>query len=79
VRGHQLLANPDLAVVGAICASAGADQTQTLETLVQILDAYKLILPIIYIGITKEVSETGTAPLAPSALESTALTHNNTR
>lgn len=55
----QLLANPDLAVVGAICASAGADQAQTLETLVQILDAYKLTLPIIKIGITKEVSGTG--------------------
>lgn len=57
----ELLANPDLAVVGAICVSAGADQAQTLETLVQILDAYKLTLPIIYIGITKEVSETDTA------------------
>lgn len=75
----QLLANPDLAVVGAICVSAGADQAQTLETLVQILDAYKLTLPIIYIGITKEVSETGTQARNPALKDTRTHTHDTQR
>jgi ABC-type multidrug transport system permease subunit len=39
--------------------SAGADQDVILEDLVRILDAYKYTLPIIKIGITKEVQSTG--------------------
>ena len=43
--------------------SAGADQDLILEDLVRILDAYKYTLPIIKIGITKEVQSTGMFPL----------------
>eukprot|EP01087_Luapelamoeba_hula_P000708 TRINITY_DN10526_c0_g1_i1.p1 TRINITY_DN10526_c0_g1~~TRINITY_DN10526_c0_g1_i1.p1 ORF type:complete len:649 (+),score=121.47 TRINITY_DN10526_c0_g1_i1:76-2022(+) len=54
----ELLAAPDLALVSALCLSAGDRQNETLETLIRILDAYKLTLPIIKIGITQEVKET---------------------
>ena len=58
-------------VVNAICVSAGADQDLILEDLVRILDAYKYTLPIIKIGITKEVQSTGMFP--PSSSPSPSL------
>lgn len=55
----QIFSSPDLVVVNAICVSAGADQDVILEDLVKILDSYKYTLPIIKIGITKEIQSTG--------------------
>lgn len=57
----QIFSSPDLVVVSAICASASSDQEAILEDLVIILDAYKYTLPIIRLGITKEIQSTGTA------------------
>lgn len=57
----KIFSSSDLVVVNAICVSAGADQDVILEDLVRILDAYKYTLPIIKIGITKEVQSTASA------------------
>ncbi|EGC37443.1 hypothetical protein DICPUDRAFT_53972 [Dictyostelium purpureum] len=57
----QIFSSPDLAVVNAICLSAGSDQEAILEDLVRILDAHKQTLPIIKLGITKEVQSTSSA------------------
>ncbi|EFA79425.1 Ras GTPase activation domain-containing protein [Heterostelium album PN500] len=51
----------DLAVVNAICLSSGSDQEAILEDLVRILDAHKQTIPIIKLGITKEVTSTNSA------------------
>lgn len=50
----------DLALVNALCVTAASEQEQILESLVRILDAMKQTLPIIKLGITKEVSKTTT-------------------
>ena len=53
-----LLSAEDLALVNALCVTSASEQEQTLESLVRILDAMKQTLPIIKLGITKEVSKT---------------------
>ncbi|KAF2070067.1 hypothetical protein CYY_008613 [Polysphondylium violaceum] len=57
----EIFSSPDLAVVNAICLSAGSEQDIILEDLVRILDAHKQTLPIIKLGISKEVSSTSSA------------------
>ncbi|KYQ88285.1 Ras GTPase activation domain-containing protein [Tieghemostelium lacteum] len=57
----EIFSSPDLAVVNAICLSAGSEQEIILEDLVRILDAHKQTLPIIKLGITKEISSTSSA------------------
>eukprot|EP01132_Coremiostelium_polycephalum_P004510 gene4510-5624_t len=57
----EIFSSPDLAVVNAICLSSASDQEKILEDLVLILDAHKQTLPIIKLGITKEVESTSSA------------------
>jgi hypothetical protein len=57
----ELLSNEDLALVNAVCVTAGAEQEIVLESLIHILDAHKMTLPIIKLGITREVEKTKTA------------------
>jgi len=57
----ELLSNEDLALVNAVCVTAGAEQDVVLESLIHILDAHKMTLPIIQLGITREVEKTKSA------------------
>lgn len=57
----ELLSNEDLALVNAVCVTAGAEQDVVLESLIHILDAHKMTLPIIKLGITREVEKTKSA------------------
>ncbi|EGG23916.1 Ras GTPase activation domain-containing protein [Cavenderia fasciculata] len=57
----EIFSSADLAVVNAICLSSGSDQDNILEDLVKILDAHKQTLPIIKLGISKEVESTPSA------------------
>jgi hypothetical protein len=57
----ELLSNEDLALVNAVCVTAGAEQDVVLESLIYILDAHKMTLPIIKLGITREVEKTKSA------------------
>eukprot|EP01133_Synstelium_polycarpum_P005675 gene5675-6554_t len=57
----EIFSSADLAVVNAICLAGGSDQEAILEDLVRILDAHKQMLPIIKLGITKEVQSTNSA------------------
>ena len=57
----ELLSNEDLALVNAVCVTAGAEQETVLESLIYILDAHKMTLPIIKLGITREVEKTKSA------------------
>lgn len=54
----ELLSAPDLALVNAVCVSSGSDKEVILESLINILDAYKMTLKIIKLGITVEVEKT---------------------
>lgn len=54
----ELLSNEDLALVNAVCVTAGSEQEVVLESLIHILDAHKMTLPIIKLGITREVEKT---------------------
>lgn len=54
----KLLSNEDLALVNAICVSSGSDQETNLRSLIFILDSYKMTMPIIKLGITREVEKT---------------------
>lgn len=54
----ELLSAPDLALVNAICVSSGSDKEVVLESLINILDAHKMTLKIIKLGITVEVEKT---------------------
>src|SRR3989338_8692973 len=53
-----MLSSEDLVLVQSICSTAGADSDKLLETVVRVLDAYHETLPIIKVGITKEVQAT---------------------
>lgn len=57
----ELLSNEDLALVNAVCVTAGAEQDVVLESLIHILDAHKMTLPIIKLGITREIEKTKSA------------------
>lgn len=57
----ELMSAEDLAIVNAVCVTAGSEQEVILESLISILDAHKMTLPIIKQGITNEVSKTSNA------------------
>lgn len=57
----ELLSASDLALMNALCVTAGAEQDQVLSSVIRVLDAHKKTMPIIKLTITNEVSQTSNA------------------
>lgn len=54
----DLLSAQDLALINAVCVTGGSERETILESLICILDAYKMTLNIIKLGISSEVEKT---------------------